>query len=332
MEVSGPPYPPQAAVLGGVPTNNVDTPISAVLLALFVGSAAINMTIFQVNLRRGHKFIFSVLLFGFSMARIAALSLRIAWANHQRNVDVAIAANVMTSAGVLLLFVVNLLFAQRLLRGYHPGFGWRRSVTAVFRFSLFSVIALLIMVITATVHSFFTLDPTARRMDRDVQRFAGVYLAVLAFAPIPVVLGASLYPRKTRIEKFGSGSWRAKLGLLLGTSFLLALGAGFRIGVSFAPRPINNPAWYHHRACYYIFNYGIELIVVYTYAISRFDKRFHIPNGAKGPGSYAAGRDTATHGLEDRINDEEDVFEDSENQTQSETTAGEWAGQAKEEA
>ncbi len=245
------------------------------------------MTIFQINRRREHKFVFSGLLFGFSMARIAALTMRIVWASRPTNVSVLIAASVFTAAGVLLLFIVNLIFAQRIVRAYHPSFGWHKHVTMGFRFLLFSVIGLLIMVVTVTVHSFFTLDAGIHDKERKVQLFAGVYLALLAFLPIPIVILAALFPRKTRIEKFGSGRFRTKIRLLLFTSTLLALGAGFRVGVNFAPRPISDPAWYHSKPCYYCFNFVIELIVVYTYVIARFDRRFHVPNGASAPGDYS---------------------------------------------
>jgi hypothetical protein len=241
------------------------------------------------------------------MARITALVMRIVWASRPTNVNIAIAANVFTAAGVLILFIVNLVFAQRIIRAYHPHFGWHKLANLVFRFLLFSVIALLVIVITGTVQSFFTLDPNTRRIDRDLQLFAGVYLAVIAFIPIPAVLLAALFPRKTRVEKFGSGRFRTKTRLVVFTSFLLALGAGFRIGVNFAPRPLNDPAWYHSKACYYCFNYVIELIVVYLYTVLRFDRRFHVPNGASGPGDYAGGLRKQTS-LTERVNSEQDVF------------------------
>ncbi|KAM7223055.1 Protein of unknown function (DUF3112) domain containing protein [Rhypophila decipiens] len=284
----GPPYLPQVAQLGGLPTPNPDDIISGVLLAFFVAGAATHMTIFQINRRREHKFIFSVLLFGFCMARIAALVMRIVLASRPTNVSIGIAANIFVAAGVLLLFIVNLLFSQRIVRAYHPSFGWNRGVTVAFRFLLFSVIALLIMVITTTVHSFFTLDMAVRQKEREVALFAGTYLAVLAFLPIPIVIAAVVWPRdkELKIDKFGQGRLRTKVRLLLFTSTLLSLGAGFRIGVNFSPRPITNPAWYHSKAAFYCFNFVIELIVVYVYAIARFDKRFHIPNGSKGPGHY----------------------------------------------
>ena len=43
---------------------------------------------------------------------------------------------------------------------------------------------------------------------------------------------------------------------------------------------------YFHRGWFYFMNFGIEILVVYMYAIMRVDLRFWIPNGAKGPGSY----------------------------------------------
>jgi len=309
---SGPPYLPPVAQLGGVPTPIPDVPISAVLLALFVGSAALHMTIFQVNLRRSHFFVFSVLLFGFSMARIVALSMRLAFAYHPTNVSVGIAAGVFTAAGVILLFLVNLLFAQRIVRAYHPSFGWNKTIRWAFRGLFISVAAALIMVITVSIHLFYTLDPVVRGRERDVQLFAGTYLAVMAFLPIPITLTAraaawwkvrnsSDEKKRFVAEKFGSGSFRAKMTLLLTTSALLSLGAGFKAGIAFVPRPITQPAWYQGRAPYYCFNYVIELIVVYMYGLARFDRRFHVPNGSAGPGDYSKGL-----GLS--VNKEEEVF------------------------
>jgi len=301
------------ALLGGTPSPIPDDPISAVLLAFFVGSAVLHMAIFQINLRRSHKFVFSVLLFGFSMARITALTVRIAWAHYPTNSNIAIAANVFTAAGVLLLFIVNLLFAQRIMTAYHPYFGWNRSVLWAFRLLLASVVAVLVMVITVSVHLFFANDPDVRAKERNVQLFAGTYLTVLAFLPIPIVIisRAIVFLRARRLgdkdfrvvqDKFGAGSFRAKIWLLVSTSALLTLGAGFRVSVNFmGQRPANDPAWYHSKAVYYCFNYVIEILVVYAYGIARFDRRFHIPDGSSAPGHYS-------RGLGLPINREDEVF------------------------
>jgi len=176
-----------------------------------------------------------------------------------------------------------------------------------------SVLAVLVMVVTASVHLFFTADAGARGRDRQVQLFAAVYLAVMAFLPIPVVLLAWALAGGKVKEKFGAGSFRAKMGLLLGTSVLLTLGAAFRAGTAFLPaRPRSDPGWWQGKAAFYVFNFGIEIVVTWAYGLARFDKRFHVPDGCKGPGDYGkTGRrdeeDGATVGGL-RVNDDEDVF------------------------
>ncbi|KAF9784200.1 hypothetical protein IL306_007972 [Fusarium sp. DS 682] len=113
------------------------------------------------------------------------------------------------------------------------------------------------------------------------------------------------------MDKFGQGRMRTKVQLLVFTSALLTLGAAFRTGVSFKLRPINDPAWYHSKACYYCFNYVIEIIVVFSYALSRFDRRFHIPDGSHGPGDYS-GRNNKPEDRMYCVNTEEEVFGDDE--------------------
>ena len=348
---SGPPYAPTTAMLGGRPTVPLDDPICACLLLLYVAAAATNMTIFQINRRRDHKFLFSALLFGFCMARITTLVLRIAWASRPANVNLAIAATIFVNAGVLVLFIVNLIFAQRVVRSYHPALGWSRALGWAFRFLYLCVLAMLVMIITVTVDSFFTLDAGTRRIDRDVQLFVGTYIAALAFLPLPITLLAVALPlshpqqrRRRRPEKFGQGRQRTKVWLILSTSALLALGAGFRTGVNFTtPRPASDPAWYHSKACFYCFNFVIELAVVYAYTVMRFDRRFHVPDGSSAPGHYSGvrvvgesrskARGTAAGGWE--VNREADVFGSADGQANDSTELNkkenEWEARATQE-
>lgn len=86
------PYPPRGAILGGLPNRTLDVPVTAVFLVLFIMGAATHMTIFQVNLRRGRKFIPSAMVFGFCMARVVACTMRLVWFSHPRNVSVGIAS------------------------------------------------------------------------------------------------------------------------------------------------------------------------------------------------------------------------------------------------
>ncbi|KAI1179458.1 hypothetical protein F4777DRAFT_601046 [Nemania sp. FL0916] len=320
----GPPYGSTIAVVGGVPTVSTDVPIAAVLLALFAATAAAHMAVLQANKRAGRRFVFSGMLFALGVLRSVALAMRMAWAAHARSADVAIAAGILTQTGSVLVFVLNLLLAQRVLRAYHPRLGWHRGATAVLALLVAGVVASLLLVIAVTVHSFFTLDPAARRTDRDVQLVAGTYMATLAFVPLPVVALAALLPRRGCVEKFGAGRWRSKIRLLLFTSAVAALGAGFRVATGFAPRPLNNPAWYHSRACYYCFNYITDLVISAAYLFSRFDRRFIVPNGAKGPGDYGKGlrvRPSSALSLTSRGERDEERGEEEGNETDSEKLA-----------
>ncbi|GAW12066.1 hypothetical protein ANO14919_014230 [Xylariales sp. No.14919] len=285
----GPPYGSTAAVVGGVPTVMTDVPIAAVLLSLFVASAAAHMTILQLNKRVGLKFLFSGMMFVLSVLRTVALSMRIVWASYPHIANIAIASGILTQTGSVLVLVINLILTQRIVRGYHPKSGWHPFMNVVFPFLIACVVASLIMVIAVTVQSVLTLDTGIRRSDRIVQLFAGTYMAVLAFLPIPIVILAYLIPRTQHVEKFGAGRWRTKVRLLLFTASVATLGASFRVYTGYAARPASDPGWYHSRACYYCFNFVTDLVVSATYLFSRFDRRFIVPNGAKGPGDYSKG-------------------------------------------
>ncbi|KAH8807853.1 hypothetical protein F5884DRAFT_790301 [Xylogone sp. PMI_703] len=286
----GPPYPPTTAGLGGTPSLGLDVPVTAVFLALFIVGAIVNMAILQINRKRDHKFLFSGVMFGFCMARITTCVMRIVWANRLTNARIAIAAQIFVFAGVILIFIINLVFALRLLRALHPDIGWKRLISLICYAYIASIILVLAALITCTVQSFYTLSHNTRRIDHDVQLFGATYYAVTAFLPIPIVLISWATHHKSKADHFGSGSVHGKIVLLLFTSTILTLGAAFRAGTNFYPRPVNDPAWYHSKACFYIFNFTIEVIVVYSLIIWRFDKRFHIPDGANSPGDYRRGQ------------------------------------------
>ncbi|KAH6718076.1 hypothetical protein BKA61DRAFT_297243 [Leptodontidium sp. MPI-SDFR-AT-0119] len=321
-----PPYPPPMAGLGGVPTKTLDVPITSVFLFLFVLGAAAHMTILQVNMKRGHKFIISALLFGFCMARITACTMRLVFNSYPRNVSIMIAAQVFLAGGVLLLFIINLIFTQRVIRATHPKWAWSKSLSLAFKIYYVSIVLLLIALIFCTVQAFYTLDTNIRRIDRDIQLLGATYFAVAAFLPIPLLTINFLIPRPKsgpsfpyrRVDKFGTGSFRTKICILLFSSAILTFGAAFRAGIAYVPRPRNDPAWYHSKACFYIVNFAVEIVVVALYAVMRIDKRFHVPDGSKGPGDYRGRKEEgeeggeASKGFLGGINTEEEAFGEAE--------------------
>ncbi|ORY56594.1 uncharacterized protein BCR38DRAFT_414350 [Pseudomassariella vexata] len=285
----GPPYPPSIAQVGGIPSILPDIPIASCFLALFVASAATHMTVFQRNRRRGHKFVFSTLCFGFSITRITALVMRIVWATRATNTRIGLASSILTQVGVVMIYVINLFLAQRVNRAYHPAFGDKAFVHLFFRSSVLWVIMMIIMLIVVTIHISYTLDNQAREIDHAIQLFAGTVLAILAFLPAPIVFfSAGLFSQ--RVKKFGSGRLRVKVRLLLLTSLLLTLGAGFRVGANYAAPAAENPEWFDNKACYYVLNFGIDIVVSFTYALIRFDRRFYVPDRVRQDGGRSRSR------------------------------------------
>lgn len=188
-----------------------------------------------------------------------------------------------------MLFIINLVLARRVVRALHPGFGWAKGVATGFTVLLASVASVLIMVVVCTVHSVLTLDLAAKARERQVLLFAGVYLMVVAFIPAVGMVVAKVVPNRGpyKAEGFGKGRMGTKMALLLFTSAVLTLGAGFRAGVNFTAKPASQPQWYHSRPAFYCFNFAIELVVVYAYVILRFDQIFYVSEGSSAPGHYS---------------------------------------------
>ncbi|KAI0399718.1 hypothetical protein F4802DRAFT_588230 [Xylaria palmicola] len=293
---SGPPYASRVAGIGGVPEVIPDVPISAVFIVLYLCFAVTNMTILQINRRRQHKFVPSGALFGFSSSRIVTFTLRIAWATHQHNVRLAIAANIFVNAGVLVVYIVNLVLAQRILRARQPAVGWHRSIGVVFKVLFVGIGAALVLVIYSVVQTAYTLDPDTLRAARDIQLAATTYLLVFTTLPLWLhLLAHVLLPRSADEELFGHGRMRSKIIINLTATLICVLIAGFKTGTSWeAPRPVTDPAWYHSKPVFYVFNFVLELLVLSILTLSRVDKRFHIPDGSKQPGDYSRGQPSRT--------------------------------------
>jgi hypothetical protein len=216
------------------------------------------------------------------MARIATCVVRIAAICRPRNISLSIAASVLVSAGILLVYIINLIFSQRIIRAMHPHSGWHPACSFTLH-ALYVLIGLtLAIVITATVQSFYTLRPRTRQIDRDLQLYGSTFLTIISFIPLPTVVVSFCVPRTSALDRFGTGRFRTKVGILLAGSSALCLGAAFRCGALWKrPVPRTEPMpGYYSRACFYIFVFAVEIVVIYLYAVMRVDLRFYIPDGA----------------------------------------------------
>ncbi|KIW86965.1 uncharacterized protein Z519_12430 [Cladophialophora bantiana CBS 173.52] len=284
----GGPYPSKVAGIGGVPTVTTDIPVDSVFIILYVCFAATNMTIFQLNRRKNHKFIPSALLFGFCMARIVTLCLRIGWATAPHDVQLAIAAQIFVNAGILIVYIINLILAQRILRASLPQIGWNPILRAAYKFLYIGIGVALAMVIASVVVSSYTLDPHTKSVCRDIQLAAITYLLIFTCLPAAHTALVLLLPRSGDAENFGKGSMKSKLIIVTSSACLCMLIAGFKAGITWeTPRPVTNPPWYDSKACFYVFNFTLEIILLGILTFTRIDKRFFVPNGSKKAGDYS---------------------------------------------
>lgn len=270
------PYASKTAGIGGLPTVGVDVPIDAVFLALFLVGAIAHMTIFQLNLRKGHRFMLQGLMFGFCMARITTSIMRIVWAVYPHEVRIALAAQIFFYAGDVILYVLNLLLALRYLATVRPLTGRWRFVSVARTVLIVLMILFLVALITTVIQSTYTLSGNTHRIDLDVQRAANTYNLFFALLPFPIIVYASILRRTNEPTTLGTGRWRTKAFILLFTTAVTVWIQGFRCGTTWmAPRPSADPAWYDAKWAFYIFSLCAEIVIIYAYLVARVDQRFH---------------------------------------------------------
>ena len=255
---------------------------------LFLVGAIANQLVFQANRKRHHKFYMTWVMFGFCMARVATHVLRIAWTTQVDNPHLAIAALIFTNIGVLIIYMVILLMAMRVFRATHPKWGWNKGLRTTTQVAYYLLGGALVLVIAFSIVSFYTLNATIKSVALWIQRVAILYMMIFNVVSMTLLLLSALLPRASNWENFGAGTMESKL-IILGTGvFFIVFIAGFRLGVIWAPaRPASRPPWYDSKPAFYVIYFGFEVIIVYLLLLTRFDRRFWVPNGSNGPGDYS---------------------------------------------
>ena len=216
-------------------------------------------------------------------------ALHIAWSYSQQNAKIGIAENTFLDAGAGILYIVNLILALRIMRARQARLGWSKIFTALIWLLVLLTVISIVMLVVVVAQSFLASQTNILRIDRDIELFVLTWLAWIAFAPLLLTTVALVLPRRNYIDKFGTGRFRWKPIILITASTLLTLGAGWRCGTTFASplQQIGRRPWYFTSACYYVFALMPEVIVIILYLAIRIDLRFHVPDGADGPGSYS---------------------------------------------
>lgn len=194
---------------------------------------------------------------------------------------------IFVNAGILIVYIVDLLFIQRIIRARQPEIGWHPIFRVLFKI-IYAMIGLaLALVIVFIVLSFYTLDTHLRIICRDIQLAAITWLLVVAALPLVLLVLTYALPVSRNAQTFGTGSMTSKALILAVSSTLCTLGAGFKTGVNWqAPRPATDPAWYHSKSCFYVFFFVLEILILYFFLAVRVDRRFHVPDGSSKRASF----------------------------------------------
>ncbi|KAL8347814.1 hypothetical protein RB601_002873 [Gaeumannomyces tritici] len=283
--------PANGAFLGGTPDRGTDLPVTAVFLLLFLAGAVTHMSIYRANARRGHKFLLSDLMFGFSMVRVATCAFRIAWVFAPLR-GIILAAVILQNSGAAVAFAVNIIFAQRIARSLHPRFGWRRDFSIFTNAVTISVPLIILEQIGSTIAFFFSVgDPARLRIFQTLLKFGVSYVIFLGGLPL-VMLGVADGIPGPLPEPFGTGDWRLKKSVVMVGGLLLLTGAAVRLAVVLNPESPFAMSPLFSKATFYTTQSALELLVIVLYAATRVDLLFHVPDGSSRPGDYS-GRNAA---------------------------------------
>jgi hypothetical protein len=292
----GPPFLPTGAPLGGIPKAKVDILISAVFLVIYLLAGLTHTFIYNHN-RHSIKTRFSPSRFIilFCIIRIATMSLRIAQTQDVSSINLFITARVFTTAGVLLLYLLNFVLSQRIMRSWHPRFGWSRTMSWAFIAFYLTVPFTLFALIGCFADALYTLDTRTRTQEGDVVKFGITYFLVVAAFPIPFILVNWFVRRVEKNERreelkeerhqyptMAGNATRSALVVMV-AALVLVIGQIYRTGSGWAkPAQLIPPAWWDSKACFYCFEFVPEVLVVILYAVLRVDRLFFIPAKSEG--------------------------------------------------
>ncbi|RDA93843.1 hypothetical protein CP533_6393 [Ophiocordyceps camponoti-saundersi (nom. inval.)] len=282
------PDPLHGPFLGGEPTGTGDVILTAFFLALFAVGAFTHMTIFKANRKRGHNFFFNQLIVNFCVIRILTCVFRIAWVFSKLR-GIVLMAQILQSAGVVLVFIVNLFFTRRILCAMHPSVGWHPVFGKVFLFLVASIPAVVILNIVSLSFFFFSSDNFERHeMTEKLLIFGGSWNLSLTMLPLVVIFVACAMPGPP-VEQFGQGTLIFKTSIFIFVAAMTAAGAAVRLAVALNPLGGLLKLSLFDRSVFYVTSFTFDILTVIIYAYFRVDLLFHVPDGSSKQGDFAAG-------------------------------------------
>ncbi|KAG8812780.1 hypothetical protein FRC17_001826, partial [Serendipita sp. 399] len=145
--------------------DHTDVIVGSVFIVIFA-LAGIGLHL-RTSHTYGHRFVWTLALLLFCVARILAIGFRIALKSDLHNKALACISQILLAAGVAILFVVNIQMSRRFWCQLHPHHAkW---------------------VAYGLTGAAYLVDPLVI-VDRDIRIVCSIFFVALAFLPIPVVL------------------------------------------------------------------------------------------------------------------------------------------------
>lgn len=151
---------------------------------------------------------------------------------------------------------------------------------------LISIPFVIVYNIVFTILSFYILNPEILLLIRGLLLFGSCYTTALSVLPVVLVTLATLVPASSPIEKFAVGRFRSKVIILICSSGILFIGALVRLVSVIQEHPREDPGGINNKIAFYTTGFLLEIIVVLTYAFTRVDLRFWVPDGCEKGGDY----------------------------------------------
>ncbi|CCA72879.1 hypothetical protein PIIN_06816 [Serendipita indica DSM 11827] len=168
---------------GGLPDHD-DVIAGSIFIAVFA-LVGIGLHV-RPLLTHGYQFFWTLALLAFCVLRILAIGTRIALKNDLHNKALGCITQILLSAGVAILLVVNIQMSRRFFCQLHPRHS--KVVKYALTGTAYMVDPLVAIVIFAIIQTYVATDPHVLSIDRDIRIVCSIFFVVLAFLPIPVVI------------------------------------------------------------------------------------------------------------------------------------------------
>ena len=254
---------------GQYPSPIPDIPICAVLLVIYLAMAVANLVTLKAGQKQtGQIFIPSGMQIGLCMSRLVSLCLRIAWAKHVGDRDVAIAASIFVLAGVIVLEIVNMILFFRLLVRIHPSL--EESVQfRTFKKVVYLFLAPIVLVETVVPGIQSQLVTSAAIRNKDVVALKISIIVQALYCGVPLV--GSLY--LVAASKIRSGDIFKMWTMVLFNAFWLTFEQCFRTAQSFH----REVYWLQSKPTFYCVIFIPEILVVGSNLLRGMQKTFWHP-------------------------------------------------------